>query len=208
VLKNQRTERRYVRLGSAYIAMDQGQAVHLDHVCAGIPNFQIADAHQYLTERSVAFRDYPSGRDTAVTEPGGQRLQLAADHGWDLLLTGTAAPETVAIPDAPAFTPLSLESVLLRVPDLQASARFFTQILGEASSQAGDRWFSVGNSRLGLRAAGSSGLEFIRVSVRPFATDSAVSVLQKAGARDVKSIARSEVEFADSDGYRWRVTAS
>src|SRR6202035_4042010 len=45
VLKNNKTTRRYVKLGSAYIAIETaGQAgIRVDHFCAGIPGFKVAD---------------------------------------------------------------------------------------------------------------------------------------------------------------------
>src|SRR5579863_10167327 len=39
VMKNNKTTRRYVKLGAAYIAMDQGPQIRVDHFCAGIPQF-------------------------------------------------------------------------------------------------------------------------------------------------------------------------
>jgi catechol 2,3-dioxygenase-like lactoylglutathione lyase family enzyme len=207
VLKNTRTERRYVRLGDSYIAMDQGQAAHVDHVCAGIPDFKIAAAHEFLTERSIAYRDYPSGRDTAVTEPGGQRLQLAADHGWDLLLTGTAAPETIAVPSNSIFTPLAIEAVLFRTPNLDASAKFFALLLGDPVAEGPERWFRVGSSRIGLLAGQDSGLEYIRIQARHFAAPAALAALSELGASQPRVISANEVEFTDSDNFRFRVVA-
>src|SRR6185295_10089295 len=93
VLKNNRTTRRYVQIGAGYLAMDKGQ-VRVDHVCAGIPKFDVAAVHAYLDAKGVPYRDFPSGKDLAVADPDGTRLQLATDNGWAQLLTGTASPET------------------------------------------------------------------------------------------------------------------
>ena len=84
VSKNNRTTRRYLKLGSAYLAMDNaGQAgLIVDHICAGIPGFDVAKMHDYLRGLDIPYRDYPSGRDLAVSDPDGTRLQLAGDHGW------------------------------------------------------------------------------------------------------------------------------
>src|SRR5512135_1159357 len=65
VLKNNKTTRRYVKIGPSYIAMDKGQ-VHVDHFCAGIPGFQVASVHASLDARGIAYRDFPSGKDMAV----------------------------------------------------------------------------------------------------------------------------------------------
>jgi hypothetical protein len=96
VLKNNKTTRRYVKLGPSYIAMDKGQ-VRVDHFCAGIPKFDVASVHAYLDAKGIPYRDFPSGKDLAVADPDGTRLQLATDNGWQLLLGGTASPETISI---------------------------------------------------------------------------------------------------------------
>src|ERR1041385_5267770 len=36
VLKNKQTTRRYLKLGPSYIAVDTGQPIRVDHICAGI----------------------------------------------------------------------------------------------------------------------------------------------------------------------------
>src|SRR5690242_481477 len=48
VLKNNRTSRRYVKLGPAFIAFDQGQQPgRVDHFCAGVEGFEIASVHSH-----------------------------------------------------------------------------------------------------------------------------------------------------------------
>ena len=152
VLKNNRTTRRYVKLGVAYLAIDAGQTIAVDHICADIPDFKIADAHQYLTDRGIAYRDYPSGRDLSIADPdGGVRLQLASDNGWNLLLGGTAAPETVAVGGAPIFQPSGIDHILLNVPDPGKSAAFYEKVLGPVTRRNNNRtWFQTGTSRIGL----------------------------------------------------------
>src|SRR5215472_14688771 len=63
VLKNNRTERRYVKIGSGFVAMDIGPDIRVDHVCGGIGGFQIDSLHQYLKGLGIPYQDYPSGRD-------------------------------------------------------------------------------------------------------------------------------------------------
>src|SRR5512143_202237 len=60
VLKNNKTTRRYVQIGASYLAMDKGQ-IRVDHVCAGIPKFDVAALHASLDAKGVAYRDFPSG---------------------------------------------------------------------------------------------------------------------------------------------------
>src|ERR1051325_3152041 len=96
VLKNNKTTRRYVKIGASYLAMDKGQ-VHVDHFCSGISGFNVAAMHAYLEAKGLPYRDFPSGKDLAVADPDGTRLQLATDNGWAQLLTGTASPDTISI---------------------------------------------------------------------------------------------------------------
>ena len=72
VLKNNKTTRRYVKLGPSYIAMDRNAqgAIRVDHFCAGIPGFQVASVHSYLDGKGIAYRDFPSGKDLAVRRSG------------------------------------------------------------------------------------------------------------------------------------------
>src|SRR5262249_49169532 len=136
--------------GSAYIAIDTGQQIRVDHFCAGIAGFQVAEMHRYLTSRSIEYRDYPSGRDLSVADPDGTRMQLAADNGGDALLTGNAAAEEISSPP-PIFRPLGIDHILLNVSDPEKSAAFFEKILGPIAQRETDRiWFQIGPSRLGL----------------------------------------------------------
>ena len=117
VLKNNKTTRRYVKLGPSYIAMDRNAqgAINVDHFCAGIPGFDVANVHSYLDGKGIAYRDFPSGKDMAVPDPDGTRLQLATDNGWAQLLTGTASPETISIGGEAIFRPTGIDHILLNV---------------------------------------------------------------------------------------------
>ena len=117
VLKNNKTTRRYVKLGPSYIAMDRNAqgAINVDHFCAGIPGFDVAAVHSYLDAKGIAYRDFPSGKDMAVPDPDGTRLQLAADNGWAQLLTGTASPEALSIGGEAIFRPTGIEHILIKI---------------------------------------------------------------------------------------------
>lgn len=210
VLKNNKTTRRYVKLGSSYIAIENaGQgAVRVDHFCAGIPGFKVADIHEFLAARGVEYKDYPSGRDLAVTDPDGTRLQLASDHGWTLLLGGTAAPEQVAAAD-PIFRPLGIDHILLNVTDPERSAAFFAKVLGPVSQRNNNRiWFQAGTSRIGLLKTPEgqrAGVNHYCVLVEPFDYAEATRKLTEAGAKvETPEIAGSP-DFRDPDGYRVQI---
>jgi catechol 2,3-dioxygenase-like lactoylglutathione lyase family enzyme len=212
VLKNNKTTRRYVRLGSSYIAIETaGQAgVRVDHICAGISEFKVANVHTFLTARGIEYKDYPSGRDLAVTDPDGTRLQLASDNGWNLLLGGTASPETIAAAD-PIFRPVALDHVLVNVTDLEKSAEFFAKILGPVAQRSEGRiWFQVGKSRIGLLKTpegARAGVNRYCIQVERFDNADVTKKLAQAGAKVETPEIPGAPLFRDRDGYLVQVIA-
>jgi catechol 2,3-dioxygenase-like lactoylglutathione lyase family enzyme len=204
VLKNNRTTRRYLKLGPAFIAMDRGQEIHVDHFCAGIPDFRIEELHRYLDERAVQYKDYPSGRDLYVTDPDGARVQLGGDNSWEQLLKGTASPESVGVGE-PIFRPIGIDHILLNVSDPEKSAVFFEKIFGTVTQRNNNRtWFQVGKSRLGLLQTPSgqrAGVNHYCVAAEPFDYQSATKKLAQAGAKVESPEVGGAPEFRDPDGY-------
>lgn len=208
VLKNNKTTRRYVQIGASYLAMDKGQ-IRVDHVCAGIPRFDVASLHAYLDAKGIAYRDFPSGKDLAVTDPDGTRLQLATDHGWEQLLTGTASPETIFVGGEPVFRPTGIDHILFNVTDPEKSAVFYERILGPVTQRNNNRiWFQVGTGRIGLLqtpAGERAGVNHYCVRVAKFDYEGAAAKLQQAGVKlDQPEIAGAP-DLCDPDGYRVQV---
>jgi len=208
VLKNNKTTRRYIKLGPSYIAMDNGQ-VHVDHFCAGIPGFDVASVHSYLDAKGIAYRDFPSGKDLAVTDPDGIRLQLASDNGWAQLLTGTASPEAISMGGEPVFRATGIDHILLNVTDPEKSATFYEKILGPVTQRNNNRtWFQAGTGRIGLLktpAGEKAGVNHYCVSVEKFDYDAAVKKLQQAGVKLDPPEAAGAPDLRDPDGYRVQV---
>jgi len=208
VLKNNKTTRRYVKIGASYLAMDKGE-VHVDHFCAGIPGFEVASAHATLDAKGVAYRDFPSGKDLAVPDPDGIRLQLATDNGWAQLLGGTASPETISIGGEPVFRPTGIDHILLNVTDPEKSAAFYEKILGPVTQRNNNRtWFQAGTGRIGLLktpAGEKAGVNHYCVSVEKFDYDTAVKKLQQAGVKMDKAEIAGAPDLRDPDGYRVQV---
>ncbi len=211
VLKNNKTTRRYVKIGASYLAMDRNAqgTVNVDHYCTGIPSFDVAAVHSYLDAKGIAYRDFPSGKDMAVPDPDGTRLQLAADNGWAQLLGGTASPETISIGGEPIFRPTCIDHILLNVTDPEKSAAFYEKILGPVTQRNNNRiWFQAGTGRIGLLktpAGEKAGVNHYCVSVEKFDFDAAVKKLQAAGVKlDPPEIAGAP-DLRDPDGYRVQV---
>ena len=72
ILKNTSASKDYVRIGSSYMAFERprtaGGPLVTDHVSVAISNIDMARVHALLDSRGIAYRDYPSGRDTAVVD--------------------------------------------------------------------------------------------------------------------------------------------
>jgi catechol 2,3-dioxygenase-like lactoylglutathione lyase family enzyme len=208
VLKNNKTTRRYVKLGPSYIAMDKGQ-VHVDHFCAGIPAFDVAGVHAFLDAKGIAYRDFPSGKDLAVADPDGTRLQLAPDNGWAQLLTGTASPETISTGGEAIFRATGVDHILLNVADPETSAAFYEKILGPVTQRNNNRiWFQSGTGRIGLLKTPDgekAGVNHYCIAVEKFDYDTAVNKLQQAGVKIDKPEIAGAPDLRDPDGYRVQV---
>ncbi len=146
----------------------------------------------------------PSGRDTAVVDSDGIRIQLSPENGWSLLKPPTFVPDAVVLDETAVFRPIGIEHVLLNVADPEASARFYEQIFGPVSQRGNDRvWFRLGRSRIGLLktpAGQRAGVNHFCVSAEPFDYDAAVARLAALGAKIEPAEVRGAPSFRDLDG--------
>ncbi len=55
--KNNRTARRYLKLGAGYMAMEEQKDPRLDHFTVGVDKWDIAAAHKYFDQRGLAYKD-------------------------------------------------------------------------------------------------------------------------------------------------------
>jgi catechol 2,3-dioxygenase-like lactoylglutathione lyase family enzyme len=209
VLKNNRTERRYVKIGGGFVAMDKGPDIRVDHVCGGIAAFQIDALHQYLNGLGIPYQDYPSGRDLYVTDPDGTRIQLGADNSWGQL-PGSPIPTQAA--GEPVFRPAGFDHILINVADPQKSAAFYAKIFGPVAERRNNRtWFQAGKTRIGLLqtpAGQRAGVNHFCVSAAEFQYEAAIKSLEQAGAKIEAPEIGGAPEFRDPDGYLIQVMAA
>src|SRR3954465_7119575 len=89
-LKN-RNNKRYLKLGSTYMAFEAprgtGGQIRVDHFSVSIKGLDMPKLHAFLEQRGVMFQDYPSGRDTGITDADAIRTQLSPENGWSVLNT-------------------------------------------------------------------------------------------------------------------------
>jgi catechol 2,3-dioxygenase-like lactoylglutathione lyase family enzyme len=212
IWKNNKTQRRYVKLGPCYIAIEQGrEPFGVDHFSVGIEGYQIAEIHSYLEQRGIAYRDYPSGKDLNVTDPDGIHVQLSADNTWKDLATNTASPEPGESGGQPVFKPTGLDHILLNVSDPEKSTAFYEKIFGAVTQRNNNRiWFQTGRSRIGLLQAPAGqkpGVNHFCVAAASFDYEAATKTLQTTGARVEKPEVASAPEFRDLDGLLVQVMA-
>jgi catechol 2,3-dioxygenase-like lactoylglutathione lyase family enzyme len=205
IWKNNKTPRRYVKLGPAYIAIEQGrEPFGVDHFSAGIEGYRIADIHSYLDQLGIAYKDYPSGKDLNVTDPDGIHVQLSADNTWSQLQGGTASPEPGDTGAQSIFSPRGLDHILLNVSDPEKSTAFYEKIFGPVARRNNNRiWFQAGRSRVGLLkvpAGQRPGVNHFCVSAASFDYDAATKSLATSSARLEKPEVADAPEFRDSDG--------
>jgi catechol 2,3-dioxygenase-like lactoylglutathione lyase family enzyme len=202
VMKNRTTTRRYLKLGSSYMAIDKADAPRIDHACIGIENFDIATVHAYLTAQGLTYRDYPSGRDTGVNDPDGTRLQLSSADGWPSLAAQTASPEPSGV--VGIFEPMGLFRVDIKVSNLAVA---FTHYLKLLRPVVPSRGIMVGQGRLDFYN-GPPGYRGFAVQVRRFDLETVRTKLQALGARLAPEEAKNVVQFLDPDGFNVEVAHS
>jgi catechol 2,3-dioxygenase-like lactoylglutathione lyase family enzyme len=214
LLKNVSASKSYLKLGAAYMAFERPRAAGgpliTDHVSVSIPNIEMARVHAVLESRGIAYRDYPSGRDTAIVDGDGIRTQLSPQDGWSLLKPPTFAPDAIALKEDAVFRPTGIEHVLLNVADPETSAGFYEKVFGPVSVRRNDRlWFQVGRSRIGLLRTPDGqrpGVNHFCVSADAFHYDAVVTRLAALGARVQRPELPGAPSFRDPDGMLVQVS--
>ena len=209
MLKN-RNGKRYVKLGSSYMAFEpprgNGGQIRVDHFSISIKHLEMSKLHEFLDRRGVMYQDYPSGRDTGITDSDGIRTQLSPENGWSFLNAPNFPIETVSMQSEPVFRPIALSQVLLNVNDPEKAIAFYRRFLGPPVESG---WFQVGTARVGLQQTPDgerAGVRHFSVSCETFAADTAVRKLQETGATEVR-ITDGTLAFRDLDGFRILVTS-
>ena len=214
LLKNASAAKSYVKVGSSYLAFERPRTADgpltVDHVSVAIRNIDMPRVHALLDARGIAYRDYPSGRDTAVVDSEGIRTQLSPDNGWSLLRPPNFSPDVVALQEEPVFRPIGIEHVLLNVADPDASAGFYEKVLGPVAQRSNSRvWFRVGRSRIALRKTPEGqrpGMASFCVSAEAFNDDAVVARLVARGAKTEPAETPGTVSFRDPDGMLVQVS--
>jgi len=201
-----RNNKRYLQLGATYMAFEQPRAngeIRVDHTSIAIKELDMPKLHAFLEQRGIAYQDYPSGRDTAVVDADGIRLQLSPENGWSFLNPANFLPEVVAMSDEPIFRPTGMDHVVLHVKDPEKSVAFYQKFLGAQVRNNNRIWFQVGASRIGLQQmpiGQPPGVYYFCVTAADFNAETATRRLQQIGARVETPETAGTVRFRDLDG--------
>jgi catechol 2,3-dioxygenase-like lactoylglutathione lyase family enzyme len=206
-----RNNKRYLKLGATYMAFEQPRAngeIKVDHTSLAIKGLDMPKLHAFLEQRGIAWQDYPSGRDTAVVDADGIRLQLSPENGWSLLNPANFLPEEIAMTEEPIFRPVGMDHVVLNVKELEKSVAFYQKFLGAPMRNNNRVWFQVGASRIGLQQAPSGqqpGVYYFCVKADAFNAEAATRRLQQIGAKVEAPEVSGTVRFRDLDGLMIQV---
>jgi catechol 2,3-dioxygenase-like lactoylglutathione lyase family enzyme len=202
-----RNNKRYLKLGASYMAFEQPRAngeIKVDHTSIAIKGLEMPKLHTLLEQRGVAYQDYPSGRDTAVVDADGIRLQLSPENGWSLLNPTNFKPEEIALADEPIFRPAGIDHVVLNVTEPENTAAFYQKFLGAPQRRDNRIWFQVGASRIVLQKTPvgmQPGVFYFCVTASAFNAQAASRRLQQIGAKVEAPEVAGTVRFRDPDGY-------
>jgi len=201
-----RNNKRYLKLGATYMAFEQPRAngeIRVDHTSIAIKGLDMPKLHAFLEQRDIAYQDYPSGRDTAVVDADGIRLQLSPENGWSLLNPANFLPEEVAMSEEPIFHPAGMDHVVLNVKEPEKSVAFYQKFLGAPVRNNNRIWFQTGASRIGLRqmsAGQQPGVYYFCVTAADFNAETATRRLQQIGAKIEAPESAGTIRFRDLDG--------
>jgi catechol 2,3-dioxygenase-like lactoylglutathione lyase family enzyme len=200
-----RGNKRYLKVGGSYLAFEPatGSAVagQVDHVSVAVNQMDMAALHKELEQRGVRYQDYPSGRDTAVLDPDGARLQLSPKGGWSFLTPPGFSPEVVQATEPPIFDAGGVSSVTIRCSDIAKALEFYRKVFGQEPRDSGADLLLV-PAQPGERP----GVSEIAIVVKVLKEADAVRQLTNIGAKVIASRPNGSgagyVSFSDPDGLR------
>jgi catechol 2,3-dioxygenase-like lactoylglutathione lyase family enzyme len=213
LLKDNRTARRYLRLGPCYMAVAPAaanEAKRIDHFAIGIANFNASTLKASL--EGAGFKVRESDLGLFVADPDGTSIQIWTDESWKQLRN--AAPDTGPRQQV-LFQPRGMHHIAIQTGDSARSAEFYRKLFGEPIETQGNPSapqpiFQAGETRIILYnpAAGKTPkIDHFSVLVDKFDAPAAVKTVQSLGATGaVLSRQGTFNEFFDPDGIRLQVT--
>lgn len=212
VMKDNKTDRRFMRIGPCYLSIAPaaaGQAIRIDHLCAGVANVEMVAAAKAAVEGAgIAVKG--SNHDFTIIDPDGVNFQVSSNNAWPKM--PNAAPEAGGTGETPLFRPIGMHHVNVRVSDMEKSTAFYRKLLGDVIRHQGNPpqpRFSAGETTFGLYYPVSGkqpDVDHFSVLVEPFDAAVAVKKLQAMGAKAMLAKNGSLNEFYDPQGIRLQVS--
>lgn len=200
-------ERRYLRLGQSYLALDQQADAGMERIALGIEHFDPAAAQRWLAAQGIPWRDAGgNGGDSElyVEDRDGIRTQLARAASWERV-SAAATREALPGQGAPIFTAYAIDEVFMTVSNLEVDSLFYARLLDQtATQQAGALWFRIGSARLRLTQAPvgqQAGIAYFAVHVAFTDMEAAADAVFAAGGI-IENILPNGFSFWDPDGVR------
>jgi len=212
VMRDNKTERRFLRIGPCYLSIAPaaaGQAIRIDHVCAGVANVEMVAAAKAAVE-SAGIMVKGSNRDFTIIDPDGVNLQVAPNNAWPKM--PNAAPEAGGSGEPPLFRAKGMHHLNVRVSDMEKSTAFYSKLLGDVVRHQGNPpqpRFDAGETTFGLYypvAGKQPDVDHFSVLVEPFDASAAVKKLQAMGANAKLAKDGTLNEFYDPQGIRLQVS--
>jgi catechol 2,3-dioxygenase-like lactoylglutathione lyase family enzyme len=212
VMKDKKTDRRFQRIGPCYLSIAPaaaGQAIRIDHICAGLQSVELVAAAKTAVE-SAGLPTKGSTRDFTIADPDGVSFQVAPNNAWPKM--PNAAPEAGGTGEPPLFRAIGMHHVNVRVSDMEKSTAFYRKLLGDVIRHQGNPpqpRFDAGETTFGLYypvAGKPPEVDHFSVLVEPFDAAAAVTKLQAMGAKAKLAKNGSLNEFYDPQGIRLQVS--
>jgi catechol 2,3-dioxygenase-like lactoylglutathione lyase family enzyme len=210
VLKDNRTPRRYLRLGPCYMAVAPaaaGEGRRIDHFGIGIENFAAPAIKSSLDKNGFQVRESDMG--LYLTDPSGNSLQLWADQSWKQL--SNAAPDSGPAQQS-LLHPRGMHHVAIQTNGMAPAAEFYQKLFGEPVAFQGDPpqpSFLAGETRIVLynpSPTKPAKIDHFSVLVENFDAPSTVETVKALGAKVAVSRQGTMDEFFDPEGIRLQVT--
>jgi catechol 2,3-dioxygenase-like lactoylglutathione lyase family enzyme len=196
-------QRYYVRLGTAYLALGPRENVtpFIDHIAAGVIGLVEEDMGkpEIREQFTAAGLPLPTGQGafSMVNDPDRLQLQLVnATHGqFDTLMPGGRV-----VPENAVLFPIGFDHIMASVADLEKSVAHYRKLFGQETRDSGRAWFKVGDTRLGLEAAGAGqkpSYSHFCVKCAGFDRGKATASLEKLGVKVEAGSEKGALRFKD-----------
>ena len=190
--------RYYVVMGKGYIAFgsrDTAPDPVIDHYCVLLEKYD-----RKAMDARLGREGLPPANRGIVYDPDRIGLQLLEAPAG---LASTTVPAGNIVEGPALVVPLEMESILLRVSDLAATAKFMSLFFKEmASPVPGQRWFAAANTPIAIRQVvgrEKPGVDDWTIRCRRFDSGKVAAALAQMGAVILPS-ARGTLRLLDPNG--------